>query len=72
MTRRAPARADRTMAVLITILRWLVAIVGMAVVAWIAWKLVNRQEARDAEFQRKLDADDARASKGRFGPPPKM
>jgi len=60
------------MAVLVTILRWAVAIAGMALVAWIAWKLVNRQEANDAAFQKKLDDDDARAAKGRFGPPPKL
>jgi hypothetical protein len=57
------------MTVLITILRYLVAIGGMAFVAWLAWKLVNRQEAKDRDFQRKLDEDDARAAKGRFGPP---
>jgi lipopolysaccharide export system protein LptC len=60
------------MAVFLTILRWIAAIVGMAVVAWIAWKLVNRQEAKDADFQKKLDDDDARAAKGRFGPPPRI
>jgi len=60
------------MTILVTILRWLVAIVGMALVAWAAWKLVNRQESRDAEFQKKLDDDDKRAAQGRFGPPPKM
>jgi lipopolysaccharide export system protein LptC len=60
------------MAVFLAILRWIAAIVGMAVVAWVAWKLVNRQEAKDAEFQKKLDDDDARAAKGRFGPPPRI
>ena len=57
------------MEILVTILRWIAAIVGMAVVAWVAWKAVNRQEAQDADFQKKLDDDDARAAKGRFGPP---
>ena len=60
------------MAVFLAILRWVAAIVGMAVVAWIAWKLVNRQEAKDADVQKKLDDDDARAAKGRFGPPPRI
>ena len=60
------------MEILVTILRYLVAIGGMALVAWIAWKLVNRQEAKDADFQKKLDDDDARAAKGRFGPPPRI
>jgi hypothetical protein len=60
------------MTVVITILRWAVAIGGMALVAWIAWKIVNRQEAKDADFQKKLDDDDERAAKGRFGPPPKF
>jgi hypothetical protein len=41
----------------------------MALVAYIAWKLVNKQEANDPEFKKKLDEDDERASKGRFGPP---
>lgn len=54
-----------------TILRYVFAIVGMAAVAFIVWKIVNRQEAKDAEFQKKLDDDDERASKGRFGPPPR-
>jgi len=58
--------------ILFTILRWIAAIAGMAVVAWVAWKLVNRQEAKDADFQKKLDDDDARAAKGRFGPPPRI
>ena len=57
------------MTVLITILRYLVAIGGMALVAYIAWKLVNKQEATDPEFKKNLDEDDERASKGRFGPP---
>ena len=65
--------ARRTlMAILLTILRWVAAIIGMTVVAYIAWKVVNRQERNDPEFQRKLDADDERAAKGRFGPPPKF
>ena len=49
------------MEIFLTILRWITAIVGMAVVAWIAWKVVNRQEAKDADFQKKLDDDDRRA-----------
>jgi hypothetical protein len=60
------------MGMLGTILRYAFAIAGMAAVAWIVWKLVNRQEAKDADFQKKLDDDDARAAKGRFGPPPRM
>lgn len=60
------------MDLLFVIFRYVAAIVGMAAVAWIAWKVVNRQEARDAAFQKKLDEDDERASKGRFGPPPKL
>ena len=60
------------MDLLFVIFRYTAAIVGMAAVAWVVWKLVNRQEAKDAEFQKKLDADDERASKGRFGPPPKI
>ena len=41
----------------------------MAFVAWVAWKAVNRQESKDAEFQKRLDEDDERAAKGRFGDP---
>ena len=59
------------MEILGTILRYVFAIVGMAAVAFVVWKVVNRQEARDADFQKKLDDDDERASKGRFGPPPR-
>ena len=60
------------MAVFLAILRWVAAIAGMAVVAYIAWKVVNKQEANDVDFQKKLDDDDARAAKGRFGPPPRI
>jgi hypothetical protein len=60
------------MTIVETILRYVAAIAGMAAVAWVAWKVVNRQEAKDSDFQRKLDDDDARAAKGRFGPPPKL
>ncbi|MFM1868304.1 MAG: hypothetical protein RL591_1712 [Planctomycetota bacterium] len=59
------------MEILGTILRYIFAIIGMAAVAFVVWKVVNRQEAKDAEFQKKLDDDDERASKGRFGPPPR-
>lgn len=51
------------------LLRYAFAIAGMALVAWIAWKLVNRQESKDADFQKRLDDDDERAAKGRFGDP---
>jgi hypothetical protein len=61
-----------SMDLLFVIFRYVGAIVGMAAVAWVVWKVVNRQEAKDAEFQKKLDEDDVRASKGRFGPPPRM
>ena len=60
------------MDVLLVIFRYIAAIVGMAAVAWVVWKVVSRQEAKDAAFQKKLDDDDERAAKGRFGPPPKM
>ena len=60
------------MEILLVILRYVFAIAGMAAIAWIAWKVVNRQEAKDPAFQKKLDDDDARAAKGRFGPPPKI
>ncbi len=60
------------MEILLVILRYVFAIAGMAAVAWIVWKVVNRQEAKDPAFQKKLDDDDARAAKGRFGPPPKI
>ena len=59
------------MEILGTLFRYVFAIVGMAAVAYVVWKLVNRQEAKDAEFQKKLADDDERASKGRFGPPPR-
>jgi hypothetical protein len=62
---------SQSMEILGTILRYVFAIVGMAAVAFVVWKVVNRQEAKDTEFQKKLDDDDERASKGRFGPPPR-
>ena len=63
---------ESAMDLFLLIARYVAAIVGMAAVAWVVWKLVNRQEAKDADFQKKLDDDDARAAKGRFGPPPKV
>jgi hypothetical protein len=63
---------EPAMDLFLLIFRYVAAIVGMAAVAWVVWKLVNRQEAKDAEFQKKLDDDDARAATGRFGPPPKI
>lgn len=61
----------RGMPILLEILRYVAAIAGMAVVAYVVWRVVNRQERGDPEFQRKLDEDDERAAKGRFGPPPR-
>ena len=40
------------------------AVVGMAAIAYVAWKAVNRQEQGDEEFQAKLKADDERAKRG--------
>jgi hypothetical protein len=51
-----------------------VAIAGMLAVAFVAWKLVQRQERGDEELEAKLKADDERAERGRreeFGLPPK-
>ena len=59
------------MSIVLEILRYVAAIAGMAGVACVVWKVVNRQERADPKFQRKLDEDDERAAKGRFGPPPR-
>ena len=40
-------------------------IVGMLVVAYFAWRLVQRQERGDADLEAKLRADDERAARGR-------
>lgn len=40
-------------------------IVGMLVVAFVAWRLVQRQERGDADLEAKLRADDERAARGR-------
>jgi hypothetical protein len=40
-------------------------IVGMLVVAFIAWRLVQRQERGDGDLEAKLRADDERAARGR-------
>jgi hypothetical protein len=40
-------------------------IVGMLVVAYLAWRLVQRQERGDADLEAKLRADDERAARGR-------
>lgn len=43
------------------------AIVTMPVVAIVAWKLVQRQERGDSQFEARLKADDERAERGRRG-----
>lgn len=40
------------------------AIVGMLVVAFLAWKAVQRQERGDAALEAKLRTDDERAARG--------
>lgn len=40
-------------------------IVGMLVVAFVAWRLVQRQERGDGDLEAKLRADDERAARGR-------
>jgi hypothetical protein len=40
-------------------------VIGMLVVAAVAWRLVQRQEQGDAAFEEKLKADDDRAARGR-------
>jgi hypothetical protein len=37
----------------------------MLVVAFVAWRLVQRQERGDADLEAKLRADDERAARGR-------
>ena len=39
--------------------------IGMVVVAFVAWKAVQRQEKGDAALEAKLKADDERAARGR-------
>ena len=41
--------------------------IGMVVVAFVAWKAVQRQERGDAALEAKLKADDERAARGRAG-----
>ena len=43
----------------------LFAAVAMIVIGFVAWRLVQRQEANDPEFEEKLRADDERAARGR-------
>ena len=38
---------------------------AFGVLAWALWRLLNRQEAGDADFQRRLQADDRRARANR-------
>jgi len=40
-------------------------VIGMLVVAVLAWRLVQRQERGDADLEAKLRADDERAARGR-------
>jgi uncharacterized protein HemX len=46
-------------------LTMVVAIVGMVAAGVVAWNLVQRQEAGDADLEKKLKADDERAAAGR-------
>lgn len=46
---------------------WVFTIGGMIAIAVVVWKRLERQEARDPEFQRRLDADDERARRGSGG-----
>jgi hypothetical protein len=43
------------------------AVVTMPIVAFLAWRLVQRQERGDATLEAKLKADDERAERGRRG-----
>ncbi|MSR40401.1 MAG: hypothetical protein EXS10_00645 [Phycisphaerales bacterium] len=49
-----------------TLLVYAVTLVGMAAIGWVAWKLVNKQEAADPKFEAKLAADDERVKTGIF------
>lgn len=40
---------------------WVLTIAGMIAIGVVAWKVVQRQESKDPEFRRTLDADDERA-----------
>ncbi len=40
---------------------WLLTFAGMAAIGWVIWRVLQRQEARDTAFLKKLDDDDARA-----------
>ena len=42
-----------------------VTLIGMLLVAVLAWKVVQRSERGDAELEAKLKADDERAAAGR-------
>jgi hypothetical protein len=42
-----------------------VTVVGMLLVAVVAWKTVQRSERGDADLEAKLTADDERAAEGR-------
>jgi len=46
---------------LVDIASWLLCVAGMAALGVFAWKKVQRQEANDPAFLRKLDDDDRRA-----------
>lgn len=43
------------------------AVVTMPIIAFLAWRLVQRQERGDAALEAKLKADDERAERGRRG-----
>jgi len=43
----------------------IVTIISMLIIGWLVWTSLQRQESTDESFQKKLDADDERARKGR-------
>jgi len=43
----------------------LLTFLGFGVATWALWRLLNRQESADPEFQRRLQADDRRARANR-------
>lgn len=48
---------------------WAFTAVGMGVVGYVVWRVLQKQESRDPAFLKKLDDDDARANGGAPQPP---
>lgn len=49
------------------VISFVVMTASMLVIGWLVWSRLQRQEAGDKDFQRRIDDDEERARRGREG-----